>query len=56
MKTPKCCCTCVHDIRTWRKGYCECHCEMDGHIIRYVETFEGCCEEWEEEKEWERNS
>lgn len=40
MSENRCCCNCRHDIRTWDKGNCECHCDIDGHYIGYVECFE----------------
>lgn len=49
----KCCCTCEHDIRTLNRKtkMIECHCEIDGHCIGYCDTFDDCCEHWENDTE-----
>lgn len=46
MSETRCCCNCRHDIRTGDEAYIECHCEIDGHYINYVQTFEGWCRHW----------
>lgn len=53
----KCCCTCVHCLRVKdRHGFVKNNtCELDGHYIGYVETFEGCCDKWKKEKKNEHN-
>ena len=42
----KCCCSCNHNIRTWKDARCICTCDKDGHRIGYVENFEKVCDEW----------
>lgn len=43
----RCCCNCGHNIRRKVKPYViECFCEIDGHRIGYIETFEGWCRKW----------
>ena len=46
----KCCCSCKRNIReSTPDGYVDCHCELDGHYIGYVNNFNNVCEEWEED-------
>jgi len=40
------CCNCRHNIRTGEVGNIECHCDIDGHYIGYVECFEHWCRRW----------
>ena len=40
------CCNCRHNIRTGEGGNIECHCDIDGHYIGYVECFEHWCRRW----------
>lgn len=46
----RCCCNCRHDIRIKQPNnpdiVSHCECEIDGHYISYVETFEGWCRHW----------
>ena len=42
----KCCCNCIHNIRTGEPASKKCHCDVDGHYIGYVACFEDCCEDW----------
>lgn len=42
----RCCCNCKHNIRKPKKTFVECYCEIDGHYISYVGTFEGWCRRW----------
>ena len=43
----RCCCNCRHDIRERQKdGPVNCHCEIDGHYIGYLECFDGWCRRW----------
>lgn len=46
MSENRCCCNCRHDIRTETKNGIKCHCEIDGHYIGYIETFDGWCRRW----------
>lgn len=47
----RCCCNCERCIRvkdsTGRVTHNEC--EIDGHYIGYVETFDGWCRHWKKE-------
>lgn len=45
-KDNECCCSCIHNKRTFDKEH-HCACELDGHYIGYVANFESVCEEWE---------
>lgn len=40
------CWNCRHNIRTGDISNRECHCEIDGHWIGYVQCFEGWCRRW----------
>ena len=43
----RCCCICGNNIRHEVEPYSiECYCEIDGHRIGYIETFEGWCRRW----------
>ena len=44
----RCCCNCRRNIRSGDP--IECHCEIDGHYIGYVECFEGWCRRWAKER------
>lgn len=47
-KENECCCSCIHNKRTFDKDHhCACACELDGHRIGYVANFDSVCEEWE---------
>lgn len=45
------CCNCKHNIRTGDIPHIECHCEIDGSYISYLQCIEGTCEKWEAENE-----
>ena len=47
------CCNCGNNIRTNVKDYIECHCQIDGHRIGYVECFEGWCRKWRKDRKWD---
>ena len=40
------CCNCRHNIRTDGGVNIECHCDIDGHYIGYLECFEHWCRRW----------
>ena len=43
----RCCCNCGRNIRHEVAPHgIECHCEIDGHYIGYIECFEGWCRRW----------
>ena len=44
----RCCCNCRRNIRSGDP--IQCHCEIDGHYIGYVECFEGWCRRWAKER------
>ena len=46
----KVCCNCKHNIRTGKVPNIECHCEIDGSYIGYVQCMEYRCEHWEKEE------
>ena len=48
MSEGRCCCNCRHDIRVNanNNGDIQCHCDIDGHTINYVQTFEDWCHHW----------
>ena len=46
-KDNECCCSCIHNKRTYKDCHCTCACELDGHRIGYVANFESVCDEWE---------
>ena len=33
--------------------YIENYCAIDGHLIGYIETFEGWCRRWKKDRKWE---
>ena len=45
------CYNCRHNIRTGEIANRECHCEIDGHWIGYVQCFEGWCRHWAMDRE-----
>ena len=47
----KVCCNCRHNIRTGEIGNIQCHCEIDGSYIGYVQCLEHWCKHWSKEKE-----
>ncbi len=44
------CGNCRHNIRTGDIYNRDCHCEIDGHWIGYVECMEGWCRHWAKER------
>ena len=50
----RCCCNCGHNIRIkdTKTGVVECRCDIDGHRIGYIETFEGWCRRWKTNMKW----
>ena len=46
------CCNCGRNIRTEKDKRIECHCEIDGHYIGYIECFTGWCRRWKKETKW----
>lgn len=47
MSDSRCCCNCRRCIRTRNSdGISYNKCEVDGHYIGYIETFEGWCRRW----------
>ena len=46
----KCCCNCLHNIRTGEPASKVCHCDIYGHYIGYVACFENRCDKWELEE------
>lgn len=46
----KVCCNCKHNIRTGEAPDIECHCELDGSFIGYVQCMDYRCEHWEGEE------
>lgn len=49
-KNNKVCCNCRHNIRT-SDG--ECHCDIDGHYIGYIDCFEHWCRRWARDKKFD---
>lgn len=47
------CCNCGRNIRTPKRTYIECNCELDGHYIGYVECMTGWCRRWKKDRKWE---
>ena len=53
----KCCCNCLHNIRTGEPASITCHCDIDGHYIGYVACFEDCCDDWKTDApKWAKES
>ena len=55
----RCCCNCGHNIRQPVKPFgidIDSICEIDGHRIGYIETFEGWCRRWKKERKWDDNN
>lgn len=50
----KVCCNCGHNIRTGKVPNIECHCEIDGSYIGYVQCMTYWCRHWSKEKKSER--
>lgn len=51
-KEYECCCSCKHNIRKENKldeNYIYCECEIDGHYIGHIASFENVCERWVKE-------
>lgn len=46
MSESRCCCNCRRNIRVETKREIQCHCEIDGHYIGYVDCFEHWCRRW----------
>lgn len=46
----KVCCNCRHNIRTGEIDNIQCHCEIDGSYIGYVQCMEHWCRHWSKEK------
>ena len=47
IKEYECCCSCKHNIRKKdEKGGIYCECEIDGHYIGYIASFDNVCERW----------
>ena len=44
----RCCCNCRRNIRSGKP--IECHCEIDGHYIGYIQCFDGWCRHWAKDK------
>jgi len=49
----KVCCNCRHNIRTGEIVNIQCHCEIDGSYIGYVQCMEHWCRHWSKDKEEE---
>lgn len=49
----RCCCNCWRCNRVEEDGHIECYCDVDGHYIGYTEAFEGWCNRWKKEREWD---
>ena len=45
----KICCNCRHNIRTDKKEFIECHCDIDNHYIGYIACMEHWCRHWARE-------
>jgi len=44
------CCNCRHDIRTGEQPNIQNFCDIDGHIIGYVECMTGWCQRWQKKQ------
>ncbi len=53
MDRKRVCCNCGHNIRSGPTVAVECHCDIDGHRIGYVECFEHWCRRWCRDKYWD---
>ena len=49
----RCCCNCRHNIRSGEPT--ECHCEIDGSYIGYIQCFDGWCRHWAKDK-WQEGA
>ena len=45
-KEYECCCSCKHNKRKKDGENIYCECEIDGHYIGYIQSFENVCERW----------
>jgi len=45
-KEYECCCSCKHNKRKKDGENIYCECEIDGHYIGYIASFENVCERW----------
>lgn len=46
----RCCCNCGNNIRQEvAPAVIECHCQIDGHRIGYIQAFEGWCRRWKKD-------
>ena len=44
------CVNCGHNVRKESAPFCiSCYCEIDGHRIGYLESFEYRCRQWEKD-------
>ena len=53
MSDTRCCCNCRHNMRTGELANIQCHCEVDGHSINYIQCFEGWCRHWAKDHTWD---
>ena len=44
------CVNCGRCVRLVEDGEIRCHCELDNHLIGYVECFTSWCRRWKSEK------
>ena len=45
----RCCCNCANCHRIHNGKWSDNYCEIDGHRIDYIETFEGWCRRWKKD-------
>ena len=45
-KEYECCCSCKHNKRKKDGENIYCECEIDGHYIGYIASFDNVCERW----------
>ena len=47
MNEDEVCNSCVHNIRTDKRTYVDCNCDLDGHYITYMDGFTSRCKHYE---------
>lgn len=50
----KVCCSCGHNIRTKEGSSTECHCDIGGRYIGYVDCMIGWCRHWKRDRKWDK--
>lgn len=45
----RCCCNCGNCRRVTKGNHKENYCDIDGHYIGYIDTFEGWCKRWKKD-------